>query len=164
MDAVHSLIHTLYETPLATSLRESEWTFPVIQTFHILGILLFYGGVALVDLRVLGVVLRQRPANEVARALLPPAWVGFIVMAASGGLLFAAQAEKIYTNIFLLAKFALIGLAGMNLVAFHLTSGKAIAVCGGDGAAAPPSAKAMAAMSFLLWTGVVIAGRFIAYF
>lgn len=164
MDAVHPLIHALYETPLATSIRESEWTFPVIQTFHILGILLFYGGIALVDLRILGFVLRARTAYDVANALLPLAWTGFVAMAISGGLLFVAQAEKIYTNVFLLAKFALIALAGLNLIAFHLASRKTIAVWGGEGAVAPVHAKGLAALSFALWTGVVIAGRFIAYF
>ena len=164
MDLVQPIIHAIYEAPFSTSIRESEWTFPIIQTFHILGIFLFYGAIALVDLRILGVALREKSADAVANALLPMSWVGFAVMAISGGLLFAAQADKIYTNAFLIAKFALIIFAGINLVAFHATSGRSIAVWGGEGGLAPLSARAGAAASFLLWTAVVIAGRFIAYF
>lgn len=162
MDLVEAAIHALYEAPFSTSIRESEWTFPIIQTFHILGILLFYGGIALVDLRILGLALKQRTADEVSKALLPLTWIGFAVMAASGGLLFAAQAEKIYRNAFLLWKFALIALAGVNLAVFHVTSGRAIAGWGDDGI--PVAAKAAAALSFGLWTAVIVAGRFIAYF
>ena len=54
MDFIQPVIQALYDAPIPTSIRESEWTFPVIQTFHILGILLFYGAIALVDLRIIG--------------------------------------------------------------------------------------------------------------
>lgn len=164
MDFIQPVIQALYDAPIPTSIRESEWTFPVIQTFHILGILLFYGAIALVDLRIIGIALKERPAREVASALLPIAWIGFAVMAISGGLLFAAQAARIYTNIFLLAKFGLIALAGVNLVAFHLVAGRAIAAWGVEGGQAPTYARISAALSFLLWTGVIVTGRFIAYF
>jgi hypothetical protein len=92
MDFIQPVIQVIYDSPIPTSIRESEWTFPIIQTFHILGILLFYGAIGLVDLRIVGVVLKERPARDVADGLLPIAWVGFVVMAVSGGLLFAAQA------------------------------------------------------------------------
>lgn len=164
MGLVEPLIQALYEAPFSTSIRESEWTFPVIQTFHVLGILLFYGGISLVDLRIAGFVLKERPASSVAKALLPVAWVGFGVMAISGGLLFAAQAARIYTNAFLLAKFGLIVLAGLNLLFFHRIAGRAIATWGEDVSATPVSARTSALLSFLLWTGVIVTGRFIAYF
>ncbi len=164
MDFIQPVIQVIYDSPIPTSIRESEWTFPVIQTFHILGILLFYGAIALVDLRIVGVLLKERPAREVADGLLPIAWVGFAVMAISGGLLFAAQAAKIYTNMFLLAKFALILLAGLNLVVFHRFAGRAIATWGGEGGTAPNYARISAGLSFLLWTAVIVTGRFIAYF
>jgi hypothetical protein len=158
MDAIYPAIHALYETPLATSIRESEWTFPVLQTFHIIG------AIALVDLRIAGLAFRSLTAGDAAKALLPLAWGAFVVTAISGGFLFAAQAEKIYTNIFLLTKFALIALAGLNLILFHAGRGRAIATWGADGGSAPASVRAGALASLLLWTGVVVCGRFIAYF
>lgn len=164
MDFIQPVIQVIYDSPIPTSIRESEWTFPVIQTFHIVGILLFYGAIALVDLRIVGFVLKQRPVREVADGLLPIAWIGFAVMAFSGGLLFAAQAARIYTNAFLLAKFGLILLAGLNLIVFHLFAGRAIATWGGEGGVAPGYARISAGLSFLLWTGVIVTGRFIAYF
>lgn len=164
MDFIQPVIQVIYDSPIPTAIRESEWTFPIIQTFHILGILLFYGAIGLVDLRIVGIVLKERPAREVADGLLPIAWVGFAVMAVSGGLLFAAQAAKIYTNLFLLAKFGLILLAGLNLLAFHRFAGREIAVWGGPADMAPTHARVSAGLSLLLWTGVIVTGRFIAYF
>ena len=159
-----SFIHALYDAPFASALRESEWTFPVVQTVHILGLLLFYGSIALVDLRILGVALKGKPARDVAGALLPIAWIDFAFMVASGSLLFAAQAEKIYSNVFLLSKFALMVLAGVNLVVFNTAGGRQIALWGAGEASAPSALKVSAAVSFALWSAVVIAGRFIAYF
>lgn len=164
MDVIQPVIQVIYDSPIPTSIRESEWTFPIIQTFHILGILLFYGAIALVDLRIVGIVLKGRSAREVADALLPIAWAGFVVMAVSGGLLFAAQAARIYTNAFLLAKFGLIVLAGLNLFVFHRFAGRAIATWGMEGGATPNQARLSAGLSFLLWTAVIVTGRFIAYF
>lgn len=163
MDAVYPIIHAIYEAPFSTSIRESEWTFPIIQTFHILGVLIFFGAMVLVDLRIVGAVLRDRSADVVAKALLPLAWVGFAVTALSGAILFAAQAEKIYTNAFLLTKFGLIALAGLNLVAFHIFHGRSIAGWDAE-SAAPTLARVSAAASLTLWVGVIVAGRFIAYF
>lgn len=164
MDFIQPFIQALYDAPVSTSIRESEWTFPIIQTFHIIGILLFYGAIVLVDLRIVGGVLKDRPARDVAAALLPLAWVGFVVMAISGGLLFVAQSARIYTNVFLLAKFGLILLAGLNLIAFHLFAGRAIATWGAEGGVAPFGARSSAIASLILWTGVIVTGRFIAYF
>lgn len=164
METIYPVIHALYEAPFSTSIRESEWTFPIIQTFHIVGVLIFFGAMVLVDLRIIGIVLREKPANDVARAILPLAWIGFAVTAASGLVLFAAQAEKIYTNVFLIAKFGLIGVAGLNLIAFHRFQGRFIAAWGSGDTAAPALARASAAASLVLWVAVVVAGRFIAYF
>jgi hypothetical protein len=158
-----ALIHGVYDSPLPTAIRESEIAFPVIQTFHILGILLMVGSIAVVDLRLLGVLLRQRPVIDVARPLLPFTWIGFGVMALSGGALFAAQAEKIYGNIFLQVKFALLIIAGINVVVFHSTTYRSIEDWGA--AISPPSSARIAgALSLLLWSAVIVTGRFIAYY
>ncbi len=161
---VEAFVHALYDAPFSVALRESIWTFPIVQTLHILGILAFYGGIGLVDLRLLGIVLRQRSAKEISDALLPLAWAGFIVMAVSGGLLFAAQSIKIYTNAFLIAKLSLILIAGFNLAFFTFVAGRRISVWGVDGGVTPALARVSAGVSFLLWTAVIVTGRFIAYF
>ena len=95
MSLAYQAVHWIAETGWATALRESEIVFPVVQTFHILGLGLLAGTVAIVDLRLLGAVLARQPAALVARQFLPLTWIGFAVMAISGGLLFAAQAEHI---------------------------------------------------------------------
>src|SRR5690606_23075182 len=41
MHVIQPVIQVISASPIPTSIRESEWTFPIIQTFLILGILLF---------------------------------------------------------------------------------------------------------------------------
>jgi hypothetical protein len=164
MPLFHDFAVLIAETGPATAMRESEVIFPVVQTFHIMGLGLIVGTVAIVDFRLLGLILRDRSAAALARQLLPLSWAGFAVMAISGGLLFAAQAERIWSNLFMQAKLLLLLLAGLNMLVFHLTTYRRIEQWGAPGAAIPLSAKGAAALSLLLWTTIVIAGRLIAYF
>jgi hypothetical protein len=84
-------------------------------------------------------------------------------MALSGGLLFAAQSAKIYGNVFLRVKALLLVLAIANVVLFHSTTYRNVRAWGGS-VAPPASARAFALLSLMLWTGVIVTGRFIAYF
>jgi hypothetical protein len=162
MSALPSIIHHIYAWPLSTAVRESEIAFPVIQTFHVIGIALMAGTIAIVDLRLVGVLFRRLPAIDIARPLLPVTWLGFAVMVISGSLLFAAQSEKIYENFYLRIKLLLLIVAGLNVILFHATTYRAIAQWGPE--ATPASAKFAGLASLLLWSAVIVTGRFIAYY
>jgi hypothetical protein len=158
-----TFIQQLYDSPLATAIRESDNLFPILQTCHILGTIALAGAIAIVDLRVLNVVFRREPAAAVAQSLLPITWVGFLIMAVSGSLLFVAQSAKIYGNTFLRLKLLLLFLALANVALFHSTTYRHIHAWSGD-TAPPVSARMFASLSLLLWAGVIVTGRFIAYF
>lgn len=157
------IIQRLYDSPLATAIRESDNLFPILQTFHILGTIALAGAIAIVDLRLLNVAFRREAPAALAQSLLPVTWVGFAIMFVSGGLLFVAQSAKIYENIFLRVKLLLLVLALANVALFHATTYRNIRAWGGV-VAPPVSARSFAALSLALWTGVIVTGRFIAYF
>lgn len=156
-------IQRLYDSPLATAIRESENLFPILQTFHIVGTILLAGAIAIVDLTLLRVLFRDTPPATLTRSLLPITWLGFAVMLISGGLLFAAQSARIYTNVFLQLKLGLLAIALLNVALFHTTTFRNV-VRWGDAGEAPSSARAFATVSLLSWTAVIVTGRFIAYF
>ncbi len=158
-----SVIQQVYESPLATAIRESDNLFPILQTFHILGTIALAGTIAIVDLRLLNVAFRREAPATLAESLLPITWVGFAIMAISGSLLFVAQSAKIYENVFLRTKLLLLVLAAANVILFHSTTYRDIRAWRGD-AGPPPSARVFALLSLVLWTGVIVTGRFIAYF
>lgn len=159
---VPSAVWAVYDSPFATYVRESETLFPTIQTFHVIGLILMVGTIFLVDLRIVGAILKTRPAAEIAKTLLPYTWAGFAIVFASGAILLAAQVGRIYENEFLRAKLILLIFAAANVVVFHLGSYRRIAHWGTE--VAPVSAKAAAWLSIVLWSAVIIAGRYIAYY
>ena len=50
----------------ATALRESELAFPIVEPIHLLAITLLAGTVSILDLGLLGVVLKKEPVSQVA--------------------------------------------------------------------------------------------------
>jgi hypothetical protein len=142
----------LYGSGLGTAIRESIWIFPIIETVHVLGIALLAGTVSLLDLRLLGLILKGQPVEQVARQVLPLTWAGFAVMAVSGFLLFSAEAADSYGNTPFRIKLVLMGLAGLNALVFHRNPVTRL------------RARVAGGCSITLWAGVICAGRAIAYF
>jgi hypothetical protein len=163
MALIAELCQRLYDTPFATSIRESDVTFSALETIHVLSLALIVGTIAIVDLRLLGVVLKDTPAERIERSVVPVTWGGFAVMATTGGLLFVSEAAKIQSNPAFRVKLVLMGLAGINVLLFHLFLKRRLAAVG-RGAPIPGPIRASAAASLALWTGVICAGRAIAYF
>ncbi len=152
----------LESTPGSVYIRESTLYYPLVETTHVLALCLFLGLIALFDLRLVGVGLRDTPVSEVAERLLPLALAGFVVMAISGLLLFYSGPVKAAGNIFFQVKIALIALSGLNALVFHLTLYRRLPSW--DKAAVPPAkAKLAGVLSLILWSGVVICGRMQAY-
>ncbi len=152
----------LYSSAMGTAIRESIWIFPIIETVHVLGITLLAGTVAILDLRLLGLMLKREAVSLVARQMLPLTWAGFAVMFVSGFLLFSAEAAASYGNPAFRIKLLMLMLAGLNPLVFHLTIYKRV----DDWNYAPVTplrARVAGICSLTLWAGVICAGRAIAY-
>ncbi len=152
----------LGNTPGSTAILESLWVYPAIETTHVLTLCLFLGLIAMLDLRLVGLTLKDVPASDVAERLLPWARVGFAVMVVSGLLLFYSSPVRAFENIFFRIKVVLLILAGINVFVFHSTVYKHVSEW--DVAPRPPARARMAGyLSLTLWAGVVVAGRMQAY-
>ena len=160
---LQQLCQWLNDTQLATSIRESEVVFPVIETVHVLAITLLAGTVAVVDLRLLGILFRREPVSRVAGRVLPLTWVGFAAMFSSGLLLFLAEAAKSYGNTAFRVKMLLLLIGGLNPLIFHFTVYRDVQKW--DLRVVTPRRARLAAMTSLaVWSGVIVAGRAIAYY
>jgi hypothetical protein len=121
------------------------------------------GTIAVLDLRMLGVILRPVAITRIARAVLPLTWSGFTIMFISGFLLFWSEAAKMYTSPAFRVKVLLLALAGLNPLIFHSTVYRQVH----QWETLPVSlwrARVAAIASLTLWVGIIIAGRAIAYF
>jgi len=144
-------------------IRESDYAYSVIESVHVLAITLVFGTIAILDLRMLGLVLRPIAVTRVARAVFPLTWSGFAISFISGFLLFWAESAKMYTNPSFRVKLILLALVGLIPLIFHTTIYRRVHEWEIQHVT-PWRARAAAIASLTLWSGIIIAGRAIAYF
>lgn len=155
------VFHALAATPVSIAMREGAWLYPAVEIVHIAGFSVLVGSVVLFDLRVLGFA-RTLPVVALGQHLLRWALASVLLVVPAGLLLFTAHPVELAANPAFIVKLVLIALAGLNALAFHLLPYRSVA--GWDrGAIAPPLARAGAALSILLWFGVISCGRLLAY-
>ncbi|MEJ0019957.1 MAG: hypothetical protein WDN25_26085 [Acetobacteraceae bacterium] len=153
--------HWLEASALGAWARQSTWGFAAANVLHLLGMAALLGSVLAFDLRVLG-LRRALPVAETGRLLLPLARGGFVLAIGSGLVLFSADASHVYVNPAFQVKLLLIGLALLNVVAFHWLAPLAGSAAPG-GAAPGIAARVSAGLSLLMWPAVIVCGRMIAY-
>jgi hypothetical protein len=153
-------LRALEQTRLAELVRESA--FPYIESIHVLALSLSVGTIAWFDLRLLGATMRTRPVSEVFQSLKTLMFVGFGLMFVTGGLLFTAHATKVFHNGYFRAKIALLLLAGVNMLTFHLAVDR-YRVEWNDAPVPPVPARAAGLVSLALWLSVIAVSRIFAY-
>ena len=160
--SVLSVCEWLQNLSWASGIKHSAWQFPVIESIHSLALSVMLWPAALLDLRLLGVVMRKRPVSQVASQFLPWVWTGFTVMILTGALLFCSEAVKCYNSPFFRIKMVLVGVAGLNALVFHKTVFRGVETWDKD-APTPWRARLAGACSLVVWIGVVAMGRALAY-
>lgn len=152
----------VYGTHLSTAIRESVWVFPIIESIHVLGIVVLVGTIAVLDLRLLGLIMKREPISRIARQVLPWTWTGFSIMFITGLLLSIAEAATNYYNWAFRIKLILMILVGLNPLIFHLTIYRQVNTWDLSNVT-PIRARAAAICSLALWASIIITGRMIAY-
>ena len=78
------------------AIRSSQWLFPVIESVHLLALVVISGSVLVIDMRLFGLGLRRQPVAQLARDAQPWLIGSLMVMLATGILLFLSEATKCY--------------------------------------------------------------------
>jgi hypothetical protein len=149
-------------TTIGTQIRESDNLFSVIETVHVLGIIFTAGTIAIVDLRILGLLLNRYSVEKILKPLVKLAWLGFAAMGSTGFLLFWSEADKLYYNWAFRLKLTLLLMAGVNQWLFSKARDRDMAAWSST-VVAPSRARLAAALSLGLWAGIIVLGRAIAY-
>ena len=138
------------------TIRTSLWLFPVIESFHLLGLVVIGGSVLVVDMRLLGLGLRGQPVAQLARDAQRWLVGSLVVMLTSGVLLFTSEAIKCYYHAAFWVKMTS-SVAG-NPLHFH-----GAPQSGGADKPTPLQSKLVALASVTLWSAVGIGGRWIGF-
>jgi hypothetical protein len=150
---------------MGASVRNSDWLFPVVESVHMLGIVLLVSATGLFDLRLLGRgPFRQQPASQVAHQVMPWVWGSFAVMFVTGVLMFTSEATRCYQSWCFRGKMILLLLAGLNAFIFQFGAYRHVANWDQAALKVPAGARAAAWTSLVLWVLIVFAGRGIAYY
>lgn len=162
MATLFSFCQWLGDTAFSVGIRESTWTYPIIESIHVLSLCVFAGLLLLWDTRLLGITLRKVAVSEVWARLIPWITLGAVLMVFSGILLFASDPVKFYGNIFFRVKAFGLLLALVNALAFHF--GIERRLVDWDTVLVPPrAAKLAGAISLGLWAFIIVSGRLVAY-
>lgn len=152
----------LAATENSTALRESLFMYPLVESSHVLFLMLFVGLTVILDLRLLGLAFTRVPLSHIVDRILPWVRYGFAIMVFTGVLLFYAIPVRTYQSVWFRAKLIMLVLAAINIAYFHYRVYPHKDAW--DTAARLPWAARRAGLaSLMLWAGIIVAGRFIAY-
>ena len=137
-------------------IRASTWAFALLEVFHLFGLTLLLGTLAVVNLRLFGVGLKGPRLADLASDAMPFTVWGLAATMSSGFLLFASEAMKCYASGPFFIKIVLLFFALLFTLVFHRRMTRT---------EQPSSAAKFGAfLSMTLWFGVGLAGRAIAFF
>jgi hypothetical protein len=152
------LFESFDNSTVGETIRASTWLFPVIETFHLMGLAVIGGAVLLVDLRLLGLGLQRQAVSRTARDAQPWFIGSLMVMLTSGTLLFTSEAVKCYYHDAFRVKMTSLFLA----IIFTFTIRRKVTLAE-PGRVGPLWSKIVAIVSIALWSGVGIGGRWIGF-
>jgi hypothetical protein len=144
--SLYAICQALQDSAVGTSIRESIWTFPIIETVHVLGLAVSVG----------------IAASDIMHKLKRWYLAGFTAMFASGALLFWSEAEKCYRSPTFRIKMIFLALAGLNALFFEIKYVPTMKSWESSGVT-PSGARLVGWFSLICWLGVVGFGRWTAY-
>jgi len=151
---LHGSFMALAHSPLGHAMQTSRWAFAVVEMVHLLGLAVLGGSVLIVDLRLLGVILKGESAITISRELSRLLIGSLLVMVLSGIALLSEEAGKCYYSPAFRWKMALLAAA----VIFYFTLHRQAILCTRRGTL-KLWPRIAALVSLLLWLGVGVAGR-----
>ena len=159
---LQTLWDSLEASPVGDFVASSAWAFPTIESVHVIALVTVVGTVTIMDLRLLGLASGSWKVTQLSHDTLRWTWIGFLLAAITGTLLFVSKAHIYAREPWFIGKLALIALAGVNMAVFHALTWKSVTEW--DSARpAPTAAKVAGALSLACWVLAVFFGRWIGF-
>jgi uncharacterized membrane protein SirB2 len=145
-------------TPFSQAIQTHSWAIPSIQVVHIISLATLFAIALNLALRVMGRGLTDEPASAAVQRIVPLMRLLLVVLLVSGVLLIIAEPFRTITNVTFYLKMGML-LVAIVLTAWLVALAKREPECPASGALK----TVVAVCSMLVWAGIMIAGRFIAY-
>ena len=149
----------LHHTSISVAFQNQVvWLWPACQVLHFIGLALLFGAVGMFDLRLMG--LMKRVPIAAVREFLPWGLLGFGINLTTGIFFLISQPAQYFGNPTWWVTF--LGLAGLNALVYQTVFDRRAAGLA-PGQDTPISFKIIGALSLVSWTGVLWAGRMLAF-
>lgn len=159
---MQSFAEGLSVTPLSQFIQVQTWIIPWLQIIHIVSLALVFASVFMVIAKVLRLNAANVGVTAIAERFLPWIWGGTIVLAITGTLLVIGEPVRSLINTFFWTKMGLLAIALIVVAAFQWSLSNRADVW--EGPDAPKALlKLVAVVSLIVWSAIIICGRFIAY-
>jgi len=153
---MHQFSDWLSATAFSQAIQVTSWAIPGIQTVHIAALATLFACALVLALRFAGRGLAAEPLHQLAARFVPAIWLLLLVLLVSGALLITAEPGRTITNPVFYLKMIMLAL----VAAITLWLGRAAR----RELERPSSLHVFAAaLTIVLWAGIIVAGRFIAY-
>ena len=143
---------------LGQVISNSIWLFPFIETIHILAMCVMFGGLLVLNLRLMGLGMKKQSLPMMAKTLMPFVNWGLIIMLLSGYAMFTSEALKDFSNDGFKFKMASLALA----IIFQYTLFASL-VKKDDAQRSGALGMITALLNFALWFCVGAGGRAIGF-
>ncbi|REJ84125.1 MAG: hypothetical protein DWQ36_16995 [Acidobacteria bacterium] len=148
-------------TAVSHFMNWSWWAWPTAESLHFVGLSTLFATVIVFDLRLLGMLPGVRPAH--LERLIPWGVGGFVLSLSTGALFFTGIPGMYLANPAFWVKTLLLLAAGANLAVYQLWARPRVARLAA-GEPMPMLARLCGLGSLAIWTGVLVAGRLIAFY
>jgi hypothetical protein len=156
-----SVSHWLAQTPISIYVQDTVWVIPTIQSVHILAIGIVMASIAMLDLRLAGVLGREQSLQGMTRRFYPWIWGALGVLLVTGVLMILGEPSRELLNFLFWTKMGLI----LAAVLFTMPVRSMLDDCRYRDLV-PTRRRILrwcAFLSLLLWVAVLSCGRWIAY-
>jgi hypothetical protein len=161
--SINAICEWLDQTPLSQWIQVTDWVVPTVQTIHILTIAVVASSALMIDLRLIGLFGADQPLKNISSRFLPLVWWPLIILLATGAIMIVGEPARSLKNPAFQLKMALLiaALIVTGLFQFLLRRNPAFS----DPASGQRvAAVTIAVLSMLLWSSIIFAGRWIAYY
>jgi len=132
-------------------MRSAKWPYPSVEVLHIAGLILVFGSMLILNLRIFGRILRQEPVPQVAAGLSASTLTGIAAQFITGPVLFMTSAMKFAESTPFKLKLLFLAVA----LTYHFGAHRRFAL---NPETPAQTLRVSATASMLSWISVVLAG------
>ena len=160
----------LAETAASDVIQKTLWVIPLMQTIHILSVAMVFTSVVMIELRILGVT-KSQTVEQAAHRFVPWIFGGIVVLALTGSVLIVGEPKRSLPSYEFQMKMVCLAIAVAFTLAFAHSVHRHAPIWETVGGAGRPTQNAsaralvnvLALVALLVWSMVVVYGRWIAY-